>query len=137
MRWITIFGAATLGLANAPAGAPLSVEITGLKPGRGQVMVGVCLKNEFLSPRCTFQTALPVGSSSTVVVVAPDLRPARYAVQVVYDLNRNLRMDTDTYGVPTEPVAFSRNPTATNGPPKFEDAAFDFASAAKVMIRLK
>ena len=137
MKHMTILCLATLCLAAAPKGMPLTIEVSGITPGRGQVMVGVCRKNEFLSAKCTFQTAVPAGPGRTVVVVASGLSRGRYAVQVVYDLNRNYRMDTTVYGAPNEPVGFSRNPAAVDGPPRFEDAAFDLVTPTQMKISVK
>lgn len=53
-----------------------------------------------------------------------DLKPGVYAIGIFYDLNNNNKLDTNIFGIPKEPYAFSNNVFGKFGPPKFEDAMF-------------
>ena len=46
-----------------------------------------------------------------------------------HDLNGNGRMDSNPFGMPTEPFAFSNNARGNMGPAPWSAAAFDVAAA--------
>jgi len=47
-----------------------------------------------------------------------------YAIAVFHDINGNGRLDRNPFGLPTEPYAFSNNPSIKRRAPRFRDAAF-------------
>lgn len=53
-----------------------------------------------------------------------DVKPGVYAIGIFYDLNDNNKLDTNLFGIPKEPYAFSNNVFGKFGPPKFEKASF-------------
>ena len=57
----------------------------------------------------------------------PGVAPGRYAVSVFHDENSNGRMDTNFMGIPREGVGASNNARGHFGPPKFDDAAFQYS----------
>lgn len=125
-RFIYIAFAFAVGNA-APAGAgDLSIEISAVDVGVGQLMVGVCQKDQFLDDDedCDYRATLSVMSDPQPVVFK-DVKPGRYAVQVFYDLDRNNKLKTNFIGIPREPVGFSHNLVMGFGPPRFSRAAFD------------
>lgn len=66
------------------------------------------------------------------------LKPGRYAIKSFHDLNGNGKMDTNPFGMPTEPFAFSNNAVGNMGPARWTDAAFDLsADGASQTLRLR
>jgi uncharacterized protein (DUF2141 family) len=59
----------------------------------------------------------------------PSLPPGTYAVAVYQDENGNGVLETNAFGIPKEPLGFSRNPSARFGPPRFTAAAFALGPA--------
>ncbi len=57
------------------------------------------------------------------------LAPGRYAVKSFHDLNGNGQMDSNPFGMPTEPFAFSNNAHGNMGPAPWSAAAFDVAAS--------
>ena len=57
----------------------------------------------------------------------PGVAPGRYAVSVFHDENANGKMDTNFMGIPREGVGASNNARGHFGPPKFDDAAFQYS----------
>jgi uncharacterized protein (DUF2141 family) len=57
----------------------------------------------------------------------PGVAPGRYAVSVFHDENSNGKMDTNFMGIPREGVGASNNARGHFGPPKFDDAAFQYS----------
>lgn len=134
MRMLVVL--ALLCTAAGPAPVRVVIEVQGLSPNRGQVLLGLCGEAQFLTPRCTFQTMVPVGAARVARVEAA-VPPGRYAAQAVYDLNRNGRMDTNMAGIPLEPVGFSRGATGLQGPPTFAAAAVDVRAPQRIVVTLR
>ena len=53
-----------------------------------------------------------------------DVRPGRYAIQVIHDENVNRELDTSFFGAPEEGYGFSSQGEPPLRPPPFEEAAF-------------
>ena len=64
------------------------------------------------------------------------LAPGRYAVKSFHDLNGNGQMDSNPFGMPPEPFAFSNNARGNMGPAPWAAAAFDVdaAGAAQTLV---
>lgn len=56
-----------------------------------------------------------------------DVAPGSYAVSVFHDENSNGKLDTNFMGIPKEGVAASNDARGRFGPPKFDDAKFNFS----------
>lgn len=109
----------------------LSLQISGLKPNQGQVMVRLfdeAHKDQYPTKRdAALQSKImPVQDGRARIVFDAPLAPGKYAISVVHDVNGNGKLDTNFIGIPNEPVAASNNAKGTFGPPSFEDAAFTF-----------
>lgn len=55
-----------------------------------------------------------------------DVLFGEYAISVFHDENDNGEIDTNWLGIPKEGVGASNNAKGRMGPPKYEDAKFDF-----------
>jgi uncharacterized protein (DUF2141 family) len=116
--------------------SPLQIEIEVASP-QGQLLVSLCSKARFLEANCETKKTAAIQLPITQVNLVPP-GPGRYAVTVVQDVNSNGKMDTNFLGIPTEPVGLSRNPPAPSfGPPKFEDAAFNYSGTETVNFSVK
>ena len=70
--------------------------------------------------------------------VFTDVLAGRYAVAFWHDVNSDEKLATNWVGIPTEPVGASNNAKGQFGPPKFQDAAFEYKlPLLKQNIRLK
>ena len=67
-------------------------------------------------------TAEPVQGKATLQFA--DLPPGDYALTAFLDENGNSKLDSNLFGLPTEPYGFSRDARAMAGPPPFADATF-------------
>ena len=59
------------------------------------------------------------------------LPAGHYAIGVMHDENSNGKVDTNFIGIPKEGVGASNDAKASMGPPKFEDASFEYAGGRK------
>ncbi|WP_281078486.1 DUF2141 domain-containing protein [Variovorax paradoxus] len=117
-------------------GAEIVVEVRGAFPP-GQVRLAL-----YGSPESFLRKPVATGHANLTDGVAvlsfSDLSPGRYAFSAYLDLNGNGKLDTNSMGIPIEPLAFSRNARGRMGPPAFEDAAFALEpSGAKIALELR
>ena len=108
-----------------PGGA-VSMEVTGLRNAKGQVLA--CLTaHPKAFPDCSKDPAartavVPAGAS--VRIDFGHVPAGRYAISLIHDENGNRKMDMAIM-MPKEGYGFSRNAPVSFGPPKFAKAAFD------------
>ena len=66
-----------------------------------------------------------------------DLPAGIYGMKAVHDVNGNGKMDTNPFGMPTEPFAFSNNAVGNMGPAKWDRARFEVSGATAQTIRIR
>src|SRR4051812_17019013 len=76
----------------------------------------------------------PIASSASVCAFDP-IPAGTYAVACFHDENKNGKLDTGLFGIPTEGTAASNNAKGFMGPPAFDDAKFSFLGSP-VQLRL-
>ncbi|MBM6579928.1 DUF2141 domain-containing protein [Microvirga sp. BT689] len=132
LRTITGLLAALLILSAAQA-APLTVQVEGASPGKGAVMVGICLGSlDFGSCRYSQTVQSP---AEEFRIVFPEVAEGSYAIAVFQDLNGNNSLDRDPKGLPQEPYGFS-NGTGRTAPPSFEAARINVAGPTTARVRI-
>ena len=119
-RWL--LPAALLLLAN-DVGAPIEVQVSGVRSAKGLVVVNVCPERTFLKA-CPFQVKAPA-KAGVVTVVMRGVPPGRYAIQAWHDANANGDLDRGFFGIPKEGLGFSNDAMPRLMHPKFAVAAFD------------
>ena len=129
------FAAALLAAAATPAlAASLDVEIDGLASAEGTVMVALYASaDRFMKVPFRTRALEPQPGGSTLRF--DDLPPGDYAIAAFHDLNRNGRLDTSVFGIPTEPFGFS-GIAARRGPPEWPQARFA-VTVSDVRVRIK
>lgn len=126
-----------MAVVNAPhAGAQeageVKVTFSGITAPRGALMVGL------YDSEAAFGGGQPVGGyrlavdGQTVSQTIKGLKPGRYAIKVFHDVDGDGRMNTNAFGLPTEPYAASNNAPATMGPPAWADAVFEVGAEGAV-----
>jgi uncharacterized protein (DUF2141 family) len=116
----------------------LTIEVSGITPGRGQIYVAV-----YDGPD-TFPTAgqqrtgrILEASAQSLVVHFEDLPPGEYAAAAFQDVNGNGKLDKNFLGMPREPYGFSNAARGSAGPPKFSAAAVTLNPDGTTTIVLK
>jgi uncharacterized protein (DUF2141 family) len=107
--------------------AAIDVAVTNVTSARGRIHVDICPQEKFLKEDCPYSAEAPATVGTTIVTV-PDVPPGRYAAQVFHDRNSNGKVDRALFGIPTEPLGFSRDAPVRMSPPKFADAVFEHGS---------
>jgi uncharacterized protein (DUF2141 family) len=128
---LAVVGCAT---AQSPASADtatVTVELTGLQP-RGQVLMQVFNSEEsYRAGNGIAVRQIPV-TGPTASVVFSDVPTGQYAVRLFHDLNGNGELDTNPFGIPTEPFAFSNNARGSFGPATWQQAVFTLNAGENV-----
>ena len=114
-----------MALAGAAQAASLTVTFTGLKTLTGSVMVSLAPSAEAWEGKApaAAQTMIPA-TAATVTATFDGLKPGTYAVRAFHDVNGDGRLNTNPFGMPTEPYAFSNNAHGSMGPAAWGDAMF-------------
>lgn len=116
--------AATVQTARAQdSNGGLAIQLSGLQP-QGAVMV------QLFNSADGYRNGQAVGANRVAVnadraeLRFADLAPGQYAFRLFHDLNGDGRMNTNPFGIPTEPFAFSNNARGSFGPAAWEQAVF-------------
>ena len=113
-----------------------SIEVASIEKGEGEIYIAL-FKPESKFPQAGHQFAgkiIPVSSRKSVIAEF-NLPAGEYAVALFQDLNGNKKLDTNFFGIPKEPYAFSNNIKPKFSAPKFEDCKFRIATT-KVNLRV-
>ncbi len=106
----------------------LTVQLTGLKSDKGQLMVALYdssdnwLGNGIMGEITTI-------SNGQATVTFKNVPYGTYAISSFHDKDNNGKLNTRLFGIPSEPYASSRGAKGRFGPPKWEDAKFDLETA--------
>lgn len=70
--------------------------------------------------------AAPTSATATATITR--LAPGRYGFKVYHDVNGDNTLNSNPFGMPIEPFAFSNNAMGRMGPARWADAAFDLVA---------
>lgn len=131
----TVAQADTLAAA-APQGqtGELTISLIAIAQPRGALMVALFNTQagyENGPPLRGLQ--VPVNAATATVSVA-GLAPGDYAIKLYHDVNGDGQMNTNPFGLPTEPYAFSNNAKGRFGPAVWADAKFTVKAGANTHI---
>jgi uncharacterized protein (DUF2141 family) len=114
---------ALLAAAAAHAG-DLSVDVTVAGQRQGAVRAALFDKADGFPRGAALRTATAPTVQGKASLQFTGLPPGDYALTAYLDENDNNKLDSNLFGLPTEPYGFSRNARGMAGPPPFADAAF-------------
>lgn len=102
----------------------LIVKVENIKKIKGSIKIALYnQEKEFLSNDVVMSGDKAVKESS-VEFVFKDVPKGVYAISLFHDENGNDEFDTNLFGIPTEPYAFSNNAKGMFGPPSFDECSF-------------
>ena len=106
----------------------IHVDVVGLRNDKGQILCDLFTSAEAFPAHPERANAHVVSTLSQrkAVCAFRNVPPGRYAISVVHDENMNGKLDR-VLGMPSEGVGTSRDARGHFGPPKFEDAVFNFS----------
>ena len=119
-----------LAAASAHAG-DLTVEVNIPAERQGAVRAAVFDKAEGFPRGTPLRTAVALPVQGKATLQFADLPAGDYALTAFLDENSNNKLDSNLFGLPTEPYGFSRNARSMAGPPPFADASFRVEDGAQ------
>ena len=81
--------------------------------------------------------AREVDASGSVVAVFDHLPAGDYAMRAFHDVNGDGQMNTNPFGMPVEPYAFSNNAVGNMGPASWERARFSVSGDTAQTISIR
>lgn len=112
-------------------GASLTIAFTGIQTTEGAVMGAVFNSEEAYNGKGAPVRQIMVKADKTEVATQLDgLAPGTYAIKLFHDIDGDMKMTTNPFGMPIEPFAFSNNAPGNMGPAKWADAAFEVKAGA-------
>ena len=118
---------------QARAEALIHVEVVGLHNDLGQVGCTVFSSPDGFptDPGKALQKTLTPIKDKKATCDFSGLPAGHYAIAVMHDENSNGKVDTNFLGIPKEGTGASNDARGSMGPPKFEDATFEYAGGRK------
>lgn len=116
---------------SAEGGASLDVTFQGLETKDGAVMVALFDEAGWASGRAVRSDRVSASAAGVTASFA-GLPPGRYGVKAFHDVDGDGRLDTNMFGMPTEPYAFSRDARGQGGPAAWTDVVFEVTIGANV-----
>lgn len=78
-----------------------------------------------------------IPASGRVVATFEDLPAGDYAMKAFHDVNGDGQMNTNPFGMPTEPFAFSNNAVGNMGPARWDRARFTVSGETAQTISIR
>lgn len=118
-------------LAPVAQAGPLTVTLENVQTLTGEIRLGIYDAAGFESGAAV--TGADVAAdAATVSVTIEGLQPGEYGIKLYHDVNGDGQMNTNPFGMPIEPFAFSNNAVGRFGPAKWEDARFEVTADGAV-----
>lgn len=115
--------ASTMVAAPLASASDLTVNVEGIAQAKGTIMMGLFDEATYNGDGAVTGANLKVEGAS-VTATFEGLVPGEYAVRLYHDINDDGEMNTNPFGIPTEPYAFSNDAKGRFGPAKWEAAKF-------------
>jgi len=114
----------------------LTVDISGLKPLKGDLYISLHSRPEFFQVADSAFMKLRVAvNEENETIVFNDVPAGTYAIALYHDENMNGIMETNEKGIPKEGFGFSTK-SRFLGRPKFEQAAFEVTENQTIEIKI-
>ncbi len=119
---------ATTADAESPASAgtaSLTITLEDIANAQGTIRLGVFAGEADYENGGGVRGANVMVGGETETVTLEGLKPGAYAIKLYHDVNDDGEMDTNPFGMPTEPFGFSNNARGRFGPAKWDAARFE------------
>lgn len=112
----------------------ITVIVTHIRNTDGQICFCLYKTSEgFPHPEKASVIAFVKISSTTSTYTFTNIDAGTYAISVYHDENNDKTLNTNFLGIPKEGVGVSNNAKGHFGPPKYDDAKFNFNQAEQII----
>lgn len=115
-------------MPEASGSANLTLTIDGIRKTEGVLRIGIYNSETGHASQQEIGGANAPVNAESVVVEFNGLAAGQYAINLYHDVDDNGQMNTNLFGIPSEPYAFSNNAKGNFGPAKWKDAAFEVSA---------
>jgi len=118
----------------------LDISFTNIQHAKGTLYIGVYNSEaDFLKPEeAVLKKIVPVTVTGSLDLRFPELAPGVYALSCFHDLNGNGKLDTNLFGIPTEPYGFSNNARPKFRAPNWAEAKFEVKEGGgRISVKLE
>lgn len=110
---------------TAPTAGTLTIDFTGVATPTGAILLSVYdSENAFDGDGEPIREAMIPATSTIIETTLKGLPAGQYAIKAFHDIDGDMKMSANPFGMPTEPFAFSNNAIGNRGPAKWADATF-------------
>ena len=113
----------------------LTVFVKNIRNDKGQV--GFCLFNKSSGfpnhPEKAMRCSFVIAAGNTAEYTFTNIPFGTYAVCAFHDENNDKKINSNFIGIPKEGIGVSNNAKGHFGPPKFDDAKFNFTKAGQTV----
>lgn len=129
----TLIAAALGAMMIAPLAyaAPLTVTVDNIQSQTGTIRLGVYDEAGYKGGDAVNGANISV-DAATASVTLEGLTPGEYGIKLYHDVDDNGDMNTNPFGMPTEPFAFSNNAVGRFGPATWAAAKFEITEEGAV-----
>ena len=113
----------------------LQIIVNNFEIIKGELQVCLTDKKEDFLKHCKYAKVVTVTNYSVSLEIA-NIKTGIYSISVFHDENNNGVLDTGFFGIPSEPYAFSNNPSRSFGPPNFEKCTLLINKDKQISIEL-
>jgi uncharacterized protein (DUF2141 family) len=117
--------------ASSQTLADITVNVTGFKAQTGAVMAALVDAQGYQGGQPLRGKRVDV-IGEAITMNFQGLPAGEYAVRMYHDVNGDGKMNSNAFGIPTEPFAFSNNAAGTMGPAPWSKAKFSVSGEAVV-----
>lgn len=114
---------AALAMPVLASAGPLSLTVENIANETGTLKIGVYDEAGYKGGPALNGANVKVDAAAETVTIE-GLVPGEYGIKVFHDVDDDGEMDTNPFGLPTEPYAFSNNAKGRFGPAKWDAAKF-------------
>ncbi len=107
----------------------LTITVQGIEKPEGTIMLGLFDEATYDGNGAVNGANLTV-EGDTITATFEGLAPGEYAVKLYHDVNDDGEMNTNPFGMPVEPFAFSNDAKGRFGPAKWDAAKFTVGDEA-------
>lgn len=116
-------------------GNTLVIRLENVKTAKGAIYVAAYDSAEhFMVEAKAVGKKFAVEKTGTLELKMEGLKLGKQALAIFHDLNGNGRLDTNFFGIPTEPFAFSKKPPSRFRAPTFDEVQFNFSQPNQVLV---
>ena len=132
---LILFSSTLLSAQEAQTTYNLKIIVNDFEKIKGELRVCLTDKKEDFLKYCKYSKVVTVTNNSVSLEIA-NIKTGIYSISVFHDENNNGILDIGLFGIPSEPYAFSNNPSTGFGPPSFEKSTLLMNKDKQISINL-